>query len=448
MDSKRTKPAETAPAQQPDIETDETVEELVQADVVAEVEEFEETEVLDDDLAPSTAADVDGETPDDGGEPAELDEAEELEAASAAEEAIAIAEAVVEELEAEAVAEAEVEADTEVQAEADVEPPRRLAVLGSPIAHSKSPVLHAAAYAALGLDWTYEAVEVAEEALPDFIDACARDAEWRGLSLTMPLKQAVIPLLNDVDRVASVTGAANTVLFDDSETAVAQLAENDEAAPDEEGPSADEHDGASVVIRGFNTDVAGIVRALAAAGLTSARYVLILGGGATAASAMVAAAELGAEKVVVAARSLERSVWLEPLAHSLGLMIQIRSLGQADRTLDVPDLVVSTLPGNAATDVLFTDSTRRRATLLDVSYDPWPSPFARAWATVGGTVVSGLAMLAHQALLQVRIFAAGDPLQPLDDEDAVLAAMLDAVGIDATGQSIERAVENTESDAE
>lgn len=281
--------------------------------------------------------------------------------------------------------------------------PHRLAVLGSPIGHSKSPALHAAAYEALGLDWSYEAVDVTSEALPEFIRSL--DGEWRGLSLTMPLKQAVFPILTEVDRVATVTGAANTVLLDG--------------------------------LRGFNTDVAGIVRALAAAGLTSARFVLILGGGATAASALVAAAELGAEKVVVAARSLERTVWLEPLAHSLGLMIQIRSLGQADRTLDVPDLVISTIPGGASADVLFTDSTRRRATLLDVSYDPWPSPFARAWLSVGGSVVSGLAMLAHQALLQVRIFVSGDPLEPLPNEDDVLAAMLEAVGIDQTGAPIE-----------
>ena len=423
MDSKSEKPDEAVTATGPDIDTDEVIEELVKADEVSEVSEFEEVEVLDDDVVAAPAAPAEEGDIDEGAEPAEVDETEELE---------------VEELEAEELKAEELEADElEVEAADELAAPRRLAVLGSPIAHSKSPALHAAAYAALGLEWTYEAVEVTADALPAFIDACARDAEWRGLSLTMPLKQAAIPVLNEVDRVATVTGAANTVLFDDSETAVAALDDSD--AGDENAASDNDDDGTSVVIRGFNTDVAGIVRALAAAGLTSARYVLILGGGATAASAMVAAAELGAEKVVVAARSLERSVWLEPLAHSLGLMIQIRSLGQADRTLDVPDLVVSTLPASAATDILFTDSTRRRATLLDVSYDPWPSTFARAWESVGGAVVSGLAMLAHQALLQVRIFAGGDPLQPLDKEDDVLAAMLAAVGIDATGRSVERA---------
>jgi shikimate dehydrogenase len=287
----------------------------------------------------------------------------------------------------------------------DPDPRRKLAVLGSPINHSKSPLLHAAAYRVLGLDWDYEAIEVTSDTLAAFI--AERGPEWRGLSLTMPLKQTVLPLLASADHVASVTGAANTVLLGDPAR-----------------------------LRGFNTDVAGIVRALAGAGLTSARYVQILGGGATAASALVAAAELGAERVLISSRSLGRTVWLEPLAHSLGLMIQIRPIGIADRSLTIPDLVVSTLPGGAPIDVLFTDSTRRRSVLLDVAYDPWPSALATTWSAVGGTVVSGLAMLVHQALLQVRVFVAGDPLEPLPDEEAVLAAMLEAAGLDTAGRPV------------
>ncbi|MBB2966640.1 shikimate dehydrogenase [Leifsonia aquatica] len=283
--------------------------------------------------------------------------------------------------------------------------PLALAVLGSPIAHSKSPALQKAAYGVLGLDWSYEPIEVTEDALADFVDGLGE--EWRGLSLTMPLKKAVLPLLTEIDRVAEQTGAANTVLFD--------------------GES----------VRGFNTDVAGIVRALAGAGVASAHHVHILGGGATAASALVAAAELGAERVDVHVRDLTRSVWLEPLAHELGLMVRLRSLAQADRSLDIPELVISTLPGGTRPEVLYTDSTRRRAVLLDVAYEPWPTPLASAWGAVGGTVVSGLSMLVHQALLQVRIFVSGDPLEPLADEDAVLAAMLDAAGIDAAGVPLE-----------
>lgn len=284
-------------------------------------------------------------------------------------------------------------------------PSRRLAVLGSPIQHSQSPALHRAAYEALGLDWSYEAVEVTEDGLADFVQELG--PEWRGLSLTMPLKKAVLPLLAESDRYAEQTGGANTVLLD--------------------GDS----------LRGFNTDVVGIVRALQAAGLDEARYVHILGGGATAASALVAAAELGAERVDVHVRDLTRAGWIEPLANDLGLRVRIRPFSQADRSLDVPELVISTLPGGTQTEAVYTDSTRRRSLLFDVAYEPWPTPLARQWEAVGGRVVSGLAMLAHQALLQVRIFVSGDPLQPLPDEPDVLAAMLDAVGIDEQGAPLE-----------
>lgn len=284
-------------------------------------------------------------------------------------------------------------------------PSRKLAVLGSPIGHSKSPLLHQAAYEALGMDWSYEAIDVTEDALPEFIAGLG--PEWRGLSLTMPLKKAVLPLLTETDRIAEQTGGANTVLLDGE------------------------------AVRGFNTDVAGIVRALQAAGLEQAHYVHILGGGATAASALVAAAELGADRVDAHVRDLERSAWIEPLANQLGLRVRIRPFAQADRSLDVPDLVISTLPGGTTTEAVYTDSTRRRSVLFDVAYEPWPTPLARQWEFVGGRVVSGLAMLAHQALLQVRVFVSGDPLQPLEHEEAVLAAMLDAVGIDAQGAPLE-----------
>ncbi|MCX7521703.1 shikimate dehydrogenase [Microbacterium sp. STN6] len=292
---------------------------------------------------------------------------------------------------------------------------RRLAVLGSPIAHSQSPALHDAAYARLGLDMRYETADVREEQLASFIDSCG--PEWRGLSLTMPLKKAVMPLLEHADQVATVTGTANTLLFDEAPG---------DADAGAAGPAAPV---SGRVLRGFNTDVAGIVRALAAADVGAARYVHILGGGATAASAVMAAAELGAEQVMLSVRSLERAVWLEPLAHSLGMGVAIRPIGIADRTLAVPDVVISTLPGGTRTGALFTASTRRHALLLDVAYDPWPSELALAWAEVGGRVLSGLAMLTHQALLQVRVFVNGDPLAPLPDEDAVLADMLAAVGL-------------------
>jgi shikimate dehydrogenase len=283
----------------------------------------------------------------------------------------------------------------------DVE--RRLAVLGSPIAHSKSPTLHAAAYAVLRLPWRYEAADVRSDALEDYIGS--RDTQWRGLSLTMPLKQTVLPLVGSLDQVARLTGAANTVLFDDG------------------------------TLRGFNTDVAGIIRCLAAAGLDRARYVHILGGGATAASALVSAAELGAEEVLISVRAIERAAHLAELGSTLGLIVDVREFADA-RDRVAADLVVSTLPGGAEPGISFTVEERVAAFLLDVAYDPWPSRLALSWESAGGSGLSGLAMLVHQALLQVRIFVSGDPLEPLPDEDVVLAAMLASVGLGADGRPV------------
>ncbi|RII92921.1 shikimate dehydrogenase, partial [Clavibacter michiganensis] len=166
-------------------------------------------------------------------------------------------------------------------------PAVRLAVLGSPIAHSLSPRLHAAAYAVLGLDWTYEAVECTGADLGGVIAGLGSD--WRGLSLTMPLKRDVLPLLDVIDETARLAGAANTLLL-----------ERDAAG--------------AVVRRGANTDVAGIVRALGAAGVERSQRAVVLGAGSTAHSAVVALARMGAHEVVVAARRPEQGRELAPLA--------------------------------------------------------------------------------------------------------------------------------------
>ena len=272
--------------------------------------------------------------------------------------------------------------------------PRRLAVLGSPIAHSKSPALHRAAYRTLGLDWEYSAVEVDGSSLAAFIDS--RDEAWRGLSLTMPLKQDVIPLLDEVDELVGVTGAANTVLFDAGRR------------------------------RGFNTDVGGIVRALGDAGFERMRRGALIGGGATAASALAAMAELGANEVRTLLRRPEAAAHLVELGASLGVRVEAAPLGEL-ASLDDVELVASTVPGRAELGAAASVDLMRRALLFDVAYDPWPTALAAQWLEAGGAVVDGLGMLLHQALLQVRIFVAGDPAIPLTEEQSVLAAMRDSL---------------------
>src|SRR5215469_253426 len=155
----------------------------------------------------------------------------------------------------------------------------KAAVLGSPIAHSLSPFLHRAAYAALGLDdWSYSLVECTSDRLAEFIGSL--DASWAGLSLTMPLKRTVLPLLQHADPVAVATGGANTVVF----------------RP--EGRY------------GYNTDVQGIVDALHEAGAPVPGSVTIVGGGATACSALAAMRELGATTAEVVVRDPGRCAGL------------------------------------------------------------------------------------------------------------------------------------------
>jgi shikimate dehydrogenase len=261
----------------------------------------------------------------------------------------------------------------------------RAAVLGSPIAHSLSPALHRAAYAGLGLAWTYEAVDVDAAALPGFL--AALDDSWAGLSLTMPLKEAVIPLLSELDPEARTLRSVNTVL------------------PVEGG------------WRGTNTDVYGITQALLEHGLdTMPREAVVLGAGATARSAVAALLRLGAQRVVIAARRPEAAEELQGLAQAMGLPARTAGL-DPDPALVRADVLISTLPGSAAEQWagLAGDGG---GVLLDASYHPWPTPLAASWGS--GRVASGRDMLLWQAVEQVRLMTGLEP------DVAAMAAALPA----------------------
>jgi shikimate dehydrogenase len=242
----------------------------------------------------------------------------------------------------------------------------RAAVLGSPVAHSLSPVLHTAAYRALGLDWTYDRHECAEAALPGFVGGLG--PEWAGLSLTMPLKRAALEVADDVAPLAAAVGAANTLVL---------------------GPRRVAH----------NTDVAGIVGAL---GPVAGRAV-VLGAGGTAQAALAALRELGVTEVEVLVRATARAGELRAAAERLGVAPRIDDAladpARAGAALRGADVVVSTLPAGAA-DGLAPPSG---GTVLDVVYAPWPTAFAAAAAAAGARVVSGLEMLLHQAVAQVEL---------------------------------------------
>lgn len=251
---------------------------------------------------------------------------------------------------------------------------RHAAVLGHPIEHSLSPVLHRAAYLELGLAWTYERCDVTAEGLPDFLEGL--DSSWVGLSLTMPLKAAVLPLLDEVDDLALATGAANTVVLVDGRRL------------------------------GFNTDVEGLVAALDEqdAGRGSAT---VLGAGATARSAVAALARRGAPIVTAYARRPESADDLRSAAAACAVDLEVLPWELAADGL-AADVVVSTVPRGAA-DGLAAQVPQRPGTLLDVVYDPWPTALATAWTEHGGRVASGLDLLVHQAVGQVRLMTGRTP---------------------------------------
>jgi len=260
-------------------------------------------------------------------------------------------------------------------------------VLGSPVSHSLSPVLHRAGYRALGLTgWTYEAIECDEQGLAGFLESAGPD--WAGLSLTMPLKRAVLPLLDETDQLAIDVGAVNTVVLRGGRRL------------------------------GYNTDVPGMVTALRQAGVASGRNALILGSGATARSALAAVRELGATDVAVAVRSRPRAEPLRVVATRLGLEMQVVDL-DTEAGLTGPlsagasagheqagwRLLISTIPAAGAGAVArqVEDRAVRADALFDVSYDPWPTVLVSAARSAGAIVISGYELLVGQAVGQFEL---------------------------------------------
>jgi shikimate dehydrogenase len=255
---------------------------------------------------------------------------------------------------------------------------RGAAVLGRPISHSLSPALHNAAYDALGLDgWHYRAVVCDEASL----ESTLRELEAEGLagaSLTMPLKQAVLPMLAGSDDIVAATDAANTVLFGPEPGWV-----------------------------GANTDVPGFVAVIERTGVDLATAdVWLIGAGATARSALVALSCCHLDSVTVVARRPEATAGLVEIAETVGLSLEICGWEAIAGCADA-GLVVSTTPAGA-TDALSSALHTVAGTWFDVVYSPWPTPAAAAWASAGGPAVGGIELLVEQAAVQVELMT-GQP---------------------------------------
>ncbi|MFD1813926.1 shikimate dehydrogenase [Rhodococcus gannanensis] len=253
--------------------------------------------------------------------------------------------------------------------------PRKAAVLGKPIDHSRSPDLHLAAYRALGLTgWTYERIECTGEQLPGLVDGLG--PEWVGLSVTMPGKVAALNHAVERTERAVQVGSANTLVRIDG------------------GWRAD------------CTDVDGVVGALAEVGVTdlSGAAVVVVGAGGTSRPALRAFADLGAAEVTVVARSADRAADTLACAATIGLCARYQDFSVADLGAACADaaVVMSTVPAAAAEAVA--PAIARAPVVFDAIYDPWPTPLAAAVAAAGGTVVDGLRMLLNQAFGQVEQF--------------------------------------------
>ena len=263
----------------------------------------------------------------------------------------------------------------------------RAAVLGQPIDHSLSPVLHNAGYAALGLeDWDYIRFEVTAASLPRFLEEAPDD--FRGFSVTMPGKFAALSCAAERTERAELIGSANTLVRT------------------EQGWRAD------------NTDTEGVSGALAALmGEKTARHALLIGSGGTARPALWGLAQRGITDVTVLNRS-DRLAELAPLADALGLKLYRATFDDDIAALArEAELIVSTVPSAALDGHLF---DLAHAPVLDVIYDPWPTPLVSHAAANGYATVGGHVMLANQAYSQFEQFT-GHPAP-----QAAMPAALDA----------------------
>lgn len=272
-------------------------------------------------------------------------------------------------------------------------------MLGHPISHSLSPTLHSAAYQALGLPWHYEAVDVDTGGLADFMGGLG--PEWAGLSLTMPLKVEAVPLMDFIEPMAKIVGAVNTVL-------IQRFADQRHLV-------------------GANTDVHGIVAALREAGVDGARTGVVIGGGATATSALAALGQLGVTAPVVAVRDRARAGALLRASTKMGVSVRFASLDEAASRAAGADVTISTIPADAGAAIArevttALNGTTPSGTLLDVIYSPLVTPLGKAWEDAGGGRAGGERMLLHQAAEQVRLMTGRDA--PIPEMDAAMRGVL------------------------
>ena len=260
----------------------------------------------------------------------------------------------------------------------------KAAVLGSPIQHSLSPIIHQRAYDLLGWNWSYERHEVTSGQLKEFLEKYL--GQFRGLSLTMPLKEEALNLIDNISDLGKRVNGVNTLIFDELQS------------------------------RGENTDVQGFIDALAFHEIAMPRVVTILGGGATARAA-IAAVDSRAQQINVFSRSAHRAKALvNSAAYSIVTVFKWddltnnQLLAESDASFGLKaELVISTTPGGATDQLDFSGTPQ---TLFESLYNPWPTDLLRKWRNSGGFAIDGLDLLVWQAIGQLELMSlSGDSLQ-------------------------------------
>ncbi|MSO42779.1 MAG: shikimate dehydrogenase [Candidatus Planktophila sp.] len=245
----------------------------------------------------------------------------------------------------------------------------KAAVLGSPIAHSLSPLLHTIAYAELGIEGDYTRVEIKSGELGAFLARC--DDSWNGFSLTMPLKEEVLGFTKEVSDLAIRIRSANTLVKRQGEWSA------------------------------ITTDVSGFTHALAAHGIDACGDVLIIGGGATARAA-AAACDGMATRITVMNRSLSR---IEAISNTIEIS-DLDFIAWDDATIfESVDLIISTTPEGASDALTASFPSHPTAVFFDVVYKPWPTAALATWSQRGGQIIDGLDLLIHQGIDQVALFS-------------------------------------------
>ena len=245
----------------------------------------------------------------------------------------------------------------------------KAAVLGSPISHSLSPLLHTVAYQELGIESEYTAIEIKSGKLSSFLSTC--NEKWTGFSLTMPLKEEVLQCVSKVSPLSARIRSANTLVQSQGQWSAT------------------------------STDVSGFQQVLAAHEFDARGEVLIIGAGATARAA-AAACDGIADRITVMNRSLSR---VEAISNSVEIS-DLEFVGWQDfGALEYADLIISTVPQGVTDSLVPTFPTNSSAVFFDVLYKPWPTPALRAWSASGAPIIDGLDLLIHQAIDQVAIFS-------------------------------------------